>query len=255
MALFLSIVRSLFRGPWLYVYTLASAVGIIASYLNSGLRGSPYYGGAAIISTIVGLVVYYRHLNHCRNKMGFPHPMEPGALFFHSVGFYVRVLLVLLPFAVALGLSPYLDHLTQSHLSLTIAAPDARLRELPRVLALIWPWVALYFTMIVLNDAGASYVVARGSAQRGLRALPSTLAELRLPLALFFSAYLFMTALNSVEYFYDFEAAGLPGGGTVIFMLLIVPKYVLQVGGTLYMATRLIDGSRLSPPGQKESAP
>jgi hypothetical protein len=238
---FVAITKRLFRSPRLYVYWALSLAGVVAAYHNKGASGSPVLGATSILASLLGLGLFYWHLNSERNRKGFPGRRSAAGFFLSFFSFRLRLLLAFLPIMGLLYWTGYLGRISEEYMALVMAEPAAQFARKLGSLLRLWPVTISVLLLVFCDQAGRSEVTARGTGKKALRRLAQVAKSLWLPLCCYVAAIFALNLVN--EYFACWEEWA-PWGKLVTpsllaYALLLPVKYALELAATLYMAGRL----------------
>jgi hypothetical protein len=239
----LSLARQLFRSPWTYLYWAIATAGIIAAHLNSGLSGSPVLGAASIASTLLCMALFYFHLNHLRNSLGFPQKRTAFGLFLSIYAYRLRLLLLLSPLFALLFLQGTFGRLAGEYLNVTLAPPAEKFGEFLSIITRFWLLAITVVAFFILDLAGRAHVVARGGAKKALRLIPETFRKAALPLAALIAAYLALFSVQEYFAFIDYVNWKNITPALAVACVLVPVEYGLQIVSVLYLAKRVKPGN------------
>lgn len=237
---FIRIVRGLLRSPWFYFYWGISAAGIIISHMNQGIKGSPWLGGASILCTIAGIVIFYHQLRLSREGSGMPGRPSEFCLFLSIYAFRIRLLILFAPVIFLFLRSGAFNTITTYYITIITMHGTEKLAQVAELGKAIWPWLLALFVFFILDQAGRGFVVAQGSARRSFRSCFSALWVLLLPMTLYMGAELLLIGIDSWDLTRDPLTTGREWAGPLTRIVISGPKFLLEIGATVYMAAHLL---------------
>jgi hypothetical protein len=236
-----SIIRRVACSPWTYLYWAVSAAGTTCAYFNTGLKGSPLLGAASIASTVIALALFYFHLNKLRNELDFPGRRSALGLFLSIYALRLQLLLIFSPLIGLILWQGTFGRLATEYLLVSTAPPERKFGELLGMLSQFWLLLATFAAYSFVDIAGRSQVVAKGFAKGALRALPSTMKKIALPLVGFALARFALAFI--AEYFSFLDYIKLTDDITIALVSAIALEpisYGLQMVTVLFLAKRLV---------------
>jgi hypothetical protein len=246
---FFALLKRLFQCPQLYIYWSISLIGVVAAYHNKGANGSPVLGATSILATLLGLGLFYWHLNSERNREGFPKRRNAAGFFFSFFAFRFRLLLAFLPIMGLLYWTGYLGRISDEYMALVMAEPAAQFAQKLGSLLRLWPVTLSLLLLVFCDQAGRSLVTVQGAGKKALRRLVPAAKSLWLPLCFYVAAIFALNLVN--EYFACWEEWA-PWGkavtpSLVAYGLLLPVKYSVELAATLYMAAKIDSNFSFSP--------